>query len=162
MMRNLLLPLVLFPAFAQAASASPTPTAAAVVRGFLDEVRSGRAPEKAVNYLAPEVRAHQVTAEGESVVVRSPEAYARHVQEFRQLFGDFSFTIQEFISDEDKVFVRWRQDGHHLGSLDGETPTGAPLTELTSVVYRVEAGKIAEYWLQTDRKGLELQLQRAK
>lgn len=32
MMRNLLLPLVLFPAFAQAASASPTPTAAAVVR----------------------------------------------------------------------------------------------------------------------------------
>jgi predicted ester cyclase len=70
--------------------------------------------------------------------------------------------VEDLIAGGDKVFVRWRQNGRHLVSLDGEKPTGAKLVELTSVVYRVENGRIVEYWLQTDRKGLELQLAATK
>ena len=69
-----------------------------------------------------------------------------------------TFEIEELIAAGDRVFVRWRQAGRHLGSIDGETPSGCPLVELTSAVYRVNGGRIVEYWIQMDRKGLELQL----
>jgi predicted ester cyclase len=103
-----------------------------------------------------------MTAEGTTTVMRTPEDYAAHVREFLTLFGPFVLKVEEVLASGDRVFVRWRQEGRHLQSLDGEKPTGAPLIEITSVVYRVEAGRIAEYWLQTDRKGLELQLERLK
>lgn len=141
-----------------ASAASPE----SVVRGFLRDVRSGRHPELAAHYFAPLVSAHQLTSEGETVVTRTPEDYAEHVQAFLALFGDYRFEVQELLAAGDKVHVRWRQDGRHLASLAGEAPTGEPLTEITSAVYRVRRGRIVEYWIQTDRLGLQLQLERAR
>ena len=134
---------------------------AAVVRGFLDEVRSGRDPDAVGRYFAPQVSAHQVTSEGETIVVRTPAQYAAHVREFLTAFGRYRFTVEETIAQGDRVYVRWRQQGHHRASLGGEPPTGAPLTEISSAVYRVSGGRIVEYWIQTDRKGLEIQLEKA-
>ncbi|RAK52516.1 ester cyclase [Phenylobacterium deserti] len=140
------------------ASASPQ----AVVTGFLAEVRSGAHPERADRYFAPQVQAHQMTSEGESTVVRTPAEYADHVREFLALFGAFHFEVTETLAAGDKVYVRWRQQGRHLGSVFGERPTETPLTEISSAVYRVERGRIVEYWIQTDRKGLEIQIDRAE
>ncbi len=131
-----------------------------VVRGFLQEVRSGRNPDGAARYMAEQVIAHQITSEAETAVRRTPPEYAAHVREFIAAFGSFELTIEQLFARDGLVFVRWRQNGRHLRSLAGETPSGAPLTELTSVVYKVRDGRIVEYWLQSDRKGLELQLQR--
>jgi predicted ester cyclase len=133
---------------------------ARVVQGFLDVVRSGRQPGAVARYFAPQVRAHQVTSEGEATVVRTPAEYAAHVMEFITLFGPFDFQVIERLADGDRVYVRWRQRGRHLGSINGERPTGEPLTEISSAVYRVENGRIVEYWIQTDRKGLDVQLAR--
>jgi predicted ester cyclase len=132
----------------------------AIVREFVAEVRSGRNPDAAHRYLAPKVIAHQVTAEGDQAIERTPPDYADHVREFLALFGNFELEIEELLVDGPKVYVRWKQSGIHLRSLAGEEPTGKPLIERTSVVYRVERGLVAEYWLQTDRKGLELQIER--
>jgi len=133
-----------------------------IVTNFLADVRSGRDPDAAPLYFAPRVQAHQVTAEGLQTVVRTPGDYARHVREFLRLFGRYRLTVEEVLPAGDKVFVRWRQDGCHCGSVAREAPTGGPLVELTSVVYRVHNSHIVEYWLQTDRKGLEVQLERLK
>jgi predicted ester cyclase len=147
-----------------ASSRAPGPGAAAstrqVVRGFLEEVRSGRHPERAAHYFAPVVRAHQVHAEGEATVERTPANYAAHVRDFLRAFGDYRFEVVELLVDGDRAYVRWRQTGHDLEPRDGKPATGKPLVELTSAVYRVEAGRIVEYWVQTDRKGMELQLAR--
>lgn len=142
-----------------AAARAPT-DAKVVVQGFLDDVRSGRNPDAAARYFAPQVLAHQITSEGESTMVRTPKDYAAHVRDFLAAFGRYSFRVEDIIAEGDRVFVRWRQNGHHLGSVDGERPTGGPILELTSAVYRVKAGRIIEYWIQPDRKGLEIQLQR--
>jgi predicted ester cyclase len=138
------------------APASPT----AVVKEFLNDVRSGRNPDAITRYFAPHVQAHQITSESETTVVRTPQDYAGHVREFLATYGRFSFRIEDMIAQDDRVFVRWRQEGHHIGSVDGERPTGGPVTEITSAVYRVRNGRITEYWIQSDRKGLEIQLQR--
>lgn len=133
-----------------------------VVMGFLRDVRSGRHPDLAGAYMAPVVRAHQVTSEGEQTIERTPQEYADHVREFLALFGDFRFEVEECLTTGDRVYVRWRQTGRHLASFDGEQPTQAPLTDISSAVYRVRRGQIVEYWIQTDRLGLQLQLERAK
>ncbi|MDQ3292203.1 MAG: ester cyclase [Bacteroidota bacterium] len=124
----------------------------------MEEVRSGKAPDKANSYMAETVLAHQMNSEKETTVTRTPENYADHVREFLTQYGDYSFEITEILADGNKVYARWKQTGHHLTNLDGFAPTGQPLTEIASAVYRLKNGKIHEYWIQIDRFGFEQQL----
>jgi predicted ester cyclase len=142
-------------------TAAPSSSPELTVRQFMEVVRSGRDPDAASRYFAPVVQAHQVTSEGETTVARTPAEYAGHVRSFKEAFGDYRFDIEELIAQGDRVYVRWRQQGSHRGSIGGELPTEAPLTEIGSAVYRVAGGRIVEYWIQLDRKGLEVQLERA-
>ena len=137
---------------------APRKSTKEVVEGFLKEVRSGLDPDRAGQYMADTVLAHQVTVEQPTTVLRTPANYAKHVRDFLTLFGKFKLEIQELLADGNKVYVRWVQTGKHLAEVDGYTPTGLPLVEVTSVVYRVEREKIVEYWLQTDRLGFDQQL----
>ncbi|WP_247236513.1 ester cyclase [Telluribacter sp. SYSU D00476] len=131
-----------------------------IVKAFLEEVRSGRQPENTSLYMAERVLAHQLNAENETVVERTPQNYADHVREFLAMYGDFHFEISELLADGDKVYARWRQTGKHLASLHDHEPTGKPLVEIASATYRLEGGKIVEYWIQVDRYGMEEQLKR--
>lgn len=127
---------------------------------FLREVRSGLHPEKAEEYMADSILAHQVNSENPVTVYRTPSNYTAHVKEFLSLFGKFEFTVTELIADGEKVYARWIQKGTHLADIDNFKATGMPLIEYTSAVYRVENGKIVEYWLQSDRLGFEQQLKK--
>ena len=131
-----------------------------VVEGFLNDVRSGKHPGRASDYLADTVLAHQVTSENPQTVKRTPGNYAAHVQDFLRLFGNFEFIVTELLADGNKVYARWEQRGVHQAEVDGYKATGLPLLEFTSAVYRIENGKIVEYWLQTDRAGFDEQLKR--
>ncbi|MGV3538944.1 MAG: Rid family detoxifying hydrolase [Rufibacter sp.] len=134
-----------------------------IVKAFLEEVRAGKAPEKAHLYLADTVLAHQMNAEHETTVTRTPQNYADHVRDFLSMYGNFTFEITELLADGDKVYARWKQTGKHQTDLDGYAATGKPLVEIASAVYKVKEGKITEYWIQIDRLGFEEQLkQQAK
>ena len=126
---------------------------------FFRVVRSGERPDRAAEYLAQTVLAHQVRSDSPHTVQRDPEGYAEHVRDMVATFGPFSLTIDEFISDGDKVYVRWSQSGWHQSAIDGYPPTGRPLRTVASAVYRVERGKITEYWMQQEDAGLAAQLQ---
>jgi|JI10StandDraft_1071094.scaffolds.fasta_scaffold226507_3 predicted ester cyclase len=130
-----------------------------IVRHFLEEVRAGKAPEKSSKFLASKVLAHQMNSENETTVSRDPEDYAAHIKDFRRIYGDFDFEVTELLADGDRVYARWKQSGCHIGPSDGAAPSGLPVIEIASAVYRVEAGKIAEYWIQIDRKGTEIQFE---
>ncbi|AQY49803.1 hypothetical protein PWEIH_02342 [Listeria weihenstephanensis FSL R9-0317] len=120
-----------------------------IVSEFFKIVRSGKEIERASEFMVDRVIAHQVQAEKEYSVTRSPQDYSDHVQEMLDEYGDFSLEIQEVLADGAKVYVRWRQIG--------ENQKGKEIIEIASAVYLVENGKIVEYWIQIDRKGLELQ-----
>lgn len=137
----------------------PAVTPKALVRSFLQEVRSGLAPERASDYLAPKVLAHQLNGEKETVLERSPANYAEHVREFKEIWGEFELQVTDLIAEDDKVYARWRQTGCHQGAFDQHPPSGRKVVEIASAVYRVADGKIAEYWIQVDRQGVEAQLQ---
>lgn len=135
-------------------------TAEQIVRTFFEEVRSGRNPDYASIVMAEQVLAHQVISEEEVTVTRTPSDYADHVREMIEAYGEFSLEIQEMLTQGDKVYVRWRQMGTHIGEVDGYSPTNLPVIEIASAVYRVENEQIAEYWIQIDRLGIEKQLER--
>lgn len=135
-------------------------TAEQIVRTFFEEVRSGRNPDYASRVMAEQVLAHQVISEEEVTVTRTPSDYADHVREMIEAYGEFSLEIQELLTQGDKVYVRWRQTGTHVGEVDGYSPTNLPVIEIASAVYRVENEQIAEYWIQIDRMGIEKQLER--
>ncbi|MBC1499012.1 ester cyclase [Listeria weihenstephanensis] len=120
-----------------------------IVSEFFKIVRSGKEIERASEFMVDRVIAHQVQAEKEYSVTRSPQDYTDHVREMLDEYGDFSLEIQEVLADGAKVYVRWRQIG--------ENQKGKEIIEIASAVYLVENGKIVEYWIQIDRKGLELQ-----
>ncbi|WP_342571869.1 ester cyclase [Paenibacillus sp. FSL R5-0749] len=131
-----------------------------IVRSFFEEVRSGRNPDYASTVMAEQVLAHQVISEEEVTVTRTPSDYADHVREMIEAYGDFSLEIQELLTQGDKVYVRWKQTGTLVGDVDGYTPTNLPVIEIASAVYRVANERIAEYWIQIDRLGIEKQLER--
>ncbi|MFJ8458752.1 MULTISPECIES: ester cyclase [Lysinibacillus] len=133
-----------------------------IVKNFFEEVRSGNNPDYATELMADQVLAHQVISEEELTVLRTPQDYADHVKEMVEAYGDFSLEIQEFMVQENKVYVRWKQVGTHVGVVDGYQPTSLPVIEIASAVYRIEDEKIAEYWIQIDRAGIEKQLNRNK
>ncbi|PEC20127.1 ester cyclase [Bacillus cereus] len=133
-----------------------------IVRKFFEEVRSGNNPDYSNQLLAEKVLAHQIVSEEEQTVCRTPEDYAEHVREMIEVYGNFSLEIQEFLEQGSKVYVRWKQVGMHVGEIDGYQPTGLPIIQMASAVYRVEDGKIAEYWIQIDRSGIQNQLERNK
>ncbi|MDH4423267.1 ester cyclase [Bacillus cereus] len=133
-----------------------------IVRKFFEEVRSGNNPDYSNQFMAEKVLAHQIVSEEEQTVCRTPEDYAEHVREMIEVYGNFSLEIQEFLVQESKVYVRWKQVGMHVGEIDGYQPTGLPIIQIASAVYRVEDGKIAEYWIQIDRSGIQNQLERNK
>ncbi|MEX0298354.1 MAG: ester cyclase [Kordiimonas sp.] len=158
LLTSLLLALTIGTTTMASTSNTKTLTPKEVVAGFVADIRSGKHLEKVTDYMAPKVIAHQVHAEGGHAVERAPEDYVAHIEEFIEAFAPFTVTVEELLADGDRVFVRWRQDGFHNVSLEGETPTGKKLTEITSTVYRIENGKIVEYWLQTDRAGMSNQI----
>lgn len=131
-----------------------------IVAGFLSEVRSGNHPERAIAYMADTMLAHQITSENPTTVVRTPANYTSHVNEFLTLFGKFELTVTELLTDGDKVYARWIQKGHHVADIDNYKATGMSVTEYTSAVYRINKGKIVEYWLQSDRLGMDEQLKK--
>ncbi|MFC4786418.1 ester cyclase [Nocardioides sp. MAHUQ-72] len=142
----------------------PTPWAgsgpASVVAEFLSRVRVTGDSRAAARLLADPVRCHQVVSEHQQTVLRSPAEYAAHVREMLEMFGPFTFHVTELLSQEDKVYVRWRQEGRDLRRPDGEPGTGVAVTEVGSAVYRIEDRRIAEYWVQLDRWGMHQQLAR--
>lgn len=133
-----------------------------IVRKFFEEVRSGNNPDYAEKLMAEQVLAHQIISEKEQTVLRSPKDYADHVREMITAYDKFSLEIQEFLVQDNKVYVRWRQVGKHIGEVNGYAPTDLPIIEIASAVYQIDNEKISEYWIQIDRAGIEKQLESNK
>ena len=77
---------------------------------------------------------------------------------FRSAMPDVWVTVDDIITDGDKVAARWTSTGTHQGDLFGIPPTGAAVKITATVVYRTENGRLAEGWINRDDLGLMRQL----
>ena len=131
-----------------------------IIKSFFKVVRSGNKPEQAETFMAKEVKAHQMNSESMVTIIRSPKNYAEHIKEMLDVWGNFKIEIQELLSQNQKVYVRWKQIGKHIAEYEGYPPTNKEVIEIGSAIYRLEKQKIVEYWIQVDRLGVIEQIKR--
>jgi len=84
--------------------------------------------------------------------------FKQYVSMVRTAFPDFHNTIEELLSEDDKVVARLTYRGTHQGELFGIAPTGKQVTYSGVAIFRIHTGKIAEAWILGDTLGLMQQL----
>ena len=68
------------------------------------------------------------------------------------------FTIEDVVAEDDRVVVRWTNDGTHVGEFAGVPPTGRAFSIGGIDIYRVEDGLLREHWHQVDQLSMLGQL----
>src|SRR5437588_4676324 len=115
---------------AQISKMDTTQQSEKIVRELLQVVRSGKAPERAGEFMADTVIANQMNSEKLEAIKRTPQNYADHIRDFLNMYGPYTFHITELIANNNKVYTRWTQVGRHMADIDGHKATGLPLTEI--------------------------------
>ncbi|MDA1128596.1 MAG: ester cyclase [Chloroflexi bacterium] len=73
-------------------------------------------------------------------------------------FPDVQASVQDLLSDGDKVIERTMATATHTGEFNGIPATGRAVAWTEIHIYRMENGKIAELWSEIDLLGLLVQL----
>jgi steroid delta-isomerase-like uncharacterized protein len=76
----------------------------------------------------------------------------------RSAFPDLHFEIQELVTSEDKVVVRWTATGTHQGQLLGIAPTGKSITVMGTSFYRLAGNQLVDECTVWDTMGMMQQL----
>jgi predicted ester cyclase len=117
---------------------------AALARRALEEVCSGRNLDA-----VGEVYASNFVDHVNSLEYRGTEGARQSVALYLELFPDLSFTVEEQVSEGNRVASRWTLRGTHRGRK----------VRLTGIVIsRIENGKIIEDWAASDTLELVRQL----
>ena len=69
---------------------------------------------------------------------------------FRRAFPDAEVAAEVVVAAGDLVSAHLTGRGTHLGTFQGCPPTGRRWTATCTAIYRVEAGRIAEAWINWD------------
>jgi steroid delta-isomerase-like uncharacterized protein len=90
--------------------------------------------------------------------VRGLEALKEFVRSWLAAFPDAQLSIEEQVSEEDRVATRWIFSGTHEGKFRGVQPTGKPIKMRAMYFYRFAHDKVVEIWAMVDSLGLLRQL----
>lgn len=73
------------------------------------------------------------------------------VQLLQSAFNPLEFTIEDLISEGDKVVVRWKNAGNNSGSFLGMPPTNKDISIDGIDIYLVREGRLTEHWHVVDQ-----------
>jgi steroid delta-isomerase-like uncharacterized protein len=119
-----------------------------VTEGSLDTLEDALAEVYAEDFILHEA--------GEDIV--GIEGLAQFVSMMRSALPDLRITIEDDMSEGDKVVTRWIAQGTHQGELMGGAPTGNQVTATGITIHRIEEDKIVEEWSNWDALGLMQQI----
>jgi steroid delta-isomerase-like uncharacterized protein len=77
---------------------------------------------------------------------------------FRTAFPDLHCTVEDEISEGNKVAAHWTMRGTHKGPLLGNRPTNRQIMVQGMIFARTENGRIAEGWTLLDQMSILQQL----
>ncbi|MGC2529545.1 MAG: ester cyclase [Candidatus Acidiferrum sp.] len=127
----------------------------AVVRRLYEEVWNKRRLEVASEVLSPSHALHDPHLSGSAV---GPEAYKRVCTQFIAAFPDLQFTVEDGISEKDKVVASWIISGTHKREFRGIAATNKKITVEGITIHHVANGKIMDSYVSLDYLGMMQQL----
>jgi steroid delta-isomerase-like uncharacterized protein len=114
-----------------------------LVKGVFAEVFNGRDLHRIDDYFMPEYRHDAPISAGR-------DSFKAFMASVLDAFPDFEGTLEDVVSASDKVVCRsvWR--GTQRGPLLGIPATGRSVEYGVIEIFRIEDGRIAEHWQQSD------------
>ena len=89
---------------------------------------------------------------------KGPDALKRVISYFRSTFPDLKVTINEIVTDQDKVVWKWTAQASHQGEIFDIPPTNKMVTFSGIIIDKIHDGKIVQRQGIWDRLGLKEQL----
>ena len=77
---------------------------------------------------------------------------------FLNAFPDLHSTVDDVISEGDKLVLRWTIQGTHTGEFLGVPASNNSMSLSVTEVFRIADGQLVEAWDQYDRLGLMEQI----
>jgi len=124
------------------------------VRRFFDEVWNKGNVDETDAFLGAEFVSHNTL----DVRIVGPSEYGGAVTDYRAAFPDLHTTLADVLVDGNRVVVRGMDRGTHRGDFMGFPASGREVTTTWIEIFRMENGKAAEGWLESDFGALRNQL----
>ena len=105
-----------------------------------------------------ELYADDLTVYGYPPGVEGKAGVTEFYRSFRKAIGDFELTIEDVISDGDKVAGRYRIRGKHADELMGVPASGNDIDVEGQSFFRFEDGRVVERWQSLDAVTLLTQI----
>jgi steroid delta-isomerase-like uncharacterized protein len=129
----------------------------ALIRRWFEEVwNKGR--EEAVDELFAEEGVANGLVDESGQALRGPEGFKPFFRRFREAFPEMEVTVEETISEGDRVAARCTVRGSHRGDSLGFTATDRPVEFTGICIVRISQGKIVEAWNNFDFMAMFQQL----
>lgn len=130
-----------------------------LINRFVEELWNERRLDVADAIFAKECITHQLRS-GASAdpVPRGPEAIKEHVAGWIASFPDLRFSIEQMLSESDRVVTQLLMEGTHQGAWLGIPASGDKVQIRMFTVHRVLQGKIVEDWVLVESLGVFQQL----
>jgi steroid delta-isomerase-like uncharacterized protein len=129
------------------------------VRRLIDESVNANRPDVLPRFVAADVCIHPGTP-GAAPDTRGVEELTGAFEQFHDAFPDLHIVVDDVIAAGDRVAARWTATGTHRGDLGGIPATGRSVRWGGIDVYRLDEGKVVEWWRNDDFVGLLYQLGR--
>jgi steroid delta-isomerase-like uncharacterized protein len=127
----------------------------AVVRRLYEEVWNKRKLEIVTELISPSHALHDPHLTGSAV---GPDAYKRVCTQFIAAFPDLRFTVEDYISEKDKVVVSWVISGTHKREFRGISATNKKISVEGITINHIANGKIMDSYVSLDYLGMMQQL----
>jgi predicted ester cyclase len=124
------------------------------VRHFFEDVWNAGDLSKVPDFLAENFVSHNTL----DVVILGPDQYGQAVSTYRRAVPDLVVTLEDVFVGGDRIAVRGVDRGTHVGELMGIPGSGQRFAATWIEIFRIEGGKAAEGWLETDTRRLLDQL----
>ncbi len=129
----------------------------ALMRRWFEEVwNKGR--EEAIDELLAEDGVANGLADESGEALRGPVGFKPFFRRFREAFPEIEVTVEDTVSEGDKVAARCTVRGAHRGDSLGLAATNRPVEFTGICIVRVADGKIAEAWNNFDFMSMFQQL----
>ncbi|MFD2331193.1 ester cyclase [Cohnella sp. GCM10020058] len=127
------------------------PTPAAVARDFIERFWNEGDSACIAQYLTDDYLDHAYEP-------GNADGLLAMAERLRTAFPDQRSTVESVTAEGDRVVVRLRMKGTHLGTFRGKAATGLPIDAKLYREYRVANGRIAEHWALFDTATLLRQI----
>ena len=90
--------------------------------------------------------------------MQGPSGYLSIIAMMRSGFPDIQWTLEDMVSQDDKIAARFTMNGTHQGYYFGVSPTQKPINAQAINFYRLNDGQFIEEYGQPDMLGILAQI----